>query len=144
MLANISQFEALQNSANQRMGSPMAVFNANIEEIQASIESWMTQIDGLRSLDANAEADSEEKKLESLLDETNSRLSAGVRATRRTISDLKGANIGQEPETPPAEPSMSEPSAELSAESTFMSPTAGAPAAANDALPEEEEDETLV
>jgi len=95
-LADISMFENLQSSANRRMMSPMSVFNATVEDIKTSVESWMTQIDSLRRLRADAEAEAEQAKLEGVLDELNNRLDAGMRGTRTAVADLQKGGMGND------------------------------------------------
>ena len=125
-LANISQFENLQANQHARMGmSQMSVFNdtrafndqqamplnhpelagritrnASVEDIQASVQQYMQQIDTLRSVGADAEAQAEQAKLEKLLEDTNQGLQTATSTTMKTIADFKQSGRGEEPETP--------------------------------------------
>ena len=56
-LADISLFESLQATANARMMGGMSIFNANVEDVQASVQEYMAQIDALRQVGADAEAE---------------------------------------------------------------------------------------
>ncbi len=87
-LADISAFLSLQNNAI-RSGAPLAVFNANVDDIKTSVEEWMDQIDVLRELQADAEAEAEESKLEKILDTLNQRIKSSIRAAQTTIVEFK-------------------------------------------------------
>lgn len=95
-IADISLFSALQN-VKPKM-SAMAVFNINVEDIKTSVEEWMDEIDVLRELQADVEAEAEESKLEKMLESTNQRIKSSISSARTTITELKRSGALDEEE----------------------------------------------
>lgn len=95
-LADISAFLSIQNAKTH---SSVSVFNTDVDDIKTSVQEWMDQIDALRELQADAEAEAEESKLEGVLAKFDERIKSSIRSARTTITELKRSGAADDSES---------------------------------------------
>lgn len=93
--ADISTFTSLMNGGH----TSLSIFNSDVDDIKNSVQEWMDQIDTLRELQADAEAEAEESKLEGVLASFDDRIQSSIRSARTMITELKRSGALDQSET---------------------------------------------